>query len=87
MKFAWKVTLLSLCILVLSLGVGSYLLISLSFQTTLEREIAVAQEELQLLRLSYEAVCDARGVTLENLSGSASGPWRRGTTSPDGPFR
>ena len=72
MKFAWKVTLLSLCILVLSLGVGSYLLISLSFQTTLEREIAVAQEELQLLRLSYEAVCDARGVTLENLSGSRS---------------
>ena len=71
MKFAWKVTLLSLCILVLSLGVGSYLLITLSFQTTLEREINVAQEEMQLLRLSYEAVCDARGITLENLSASS----------------
>lgn len=68
MKFAWKVTLLSLCILVLSLGVGSYLLISLSFQTTLKREIRVAQEEMQLLRLSYEAVCEARGITMENLS-------------------
>ena len=67
MKFAWKVTLATLCILLLSTGVGSYLLISISFQSALEREIAMAQEELQMLRLSYEAVCDARGVTLENI--------------------
>ena len=67
MKFAWKVTLVTLCILLLSTGVGSYLLISLSFQSALEREIAIAQEEMQMLRLSYEAVCDARGVTLENI--------------------
>ncbi|MDE6881325.1 MAG: HAMP domain-containing protein, partial [Oscillospiraceae bacterium] len=67
MKFAWKVTLASLCILVLAVGVGSYLLISLSFQSSLKREIDVAQEEMQMLRLSYEAVCSARGVTLENL--------------------
>jgi len=68
MKFAWKVTLSSLCILVLAVSIGSYLLISLSFHSALEREIAVAQEEMQMLRISYEAVCDARGVTRDNLS-------------------
>ena len=67
MKFAWKVTFATLCILLLSTGLGSYLLISLSFHSALEREIIVAQEEMQMLRLSYEAVCDARGVTLENI--------------------
>ncbi|MBD5162186.1 MAG: HAMP domain-containing histidine kinase [Oscillibacter sp.] len=67
MKFAWKVTLATLCILLLSTGVGSYLLISLSFQSALEREIVVAQDEMQMLRLSYEAVCNARGVNLENI--------------------
>lgn len=67
MKFAWKVTLSSLCILVLAVSMGSFLLISLSFQSALEREIVVAQEEMQMLRISYEAVCDARGITLENL--------------------
>jgi len=67
MKFAWKVTLAALCILVLSVGVGSHLLITLSFRSALNREIAVAQEEMQMLRIAYEAVCDARGVTLENL--------------------
>ncbi len=68
MKFAWKVTLSSLCILVLAVSIGSYLLISLSFRSALEREVAVAQEEMQMLRISYEAVCDARGVTRDNLS-------------------
>lgn len=68
MKFAWKVTFATLCILLLSTGLGSYLLISLSFHSALEREIVVAQEEMQMLRLSYEAVCNARGVTLENIS-------------------
>lgn len=67
MKFAWKVSLATLCILLLSTGLGSYLLISLSFQSALEREIDVAQEEMRMLRISYEAVCDARGVTLENI--------------------
>ena len=68
MRFAWKVTLASLCILVLSIGMGSHLLISISFRSTLNREIAVAQEEMQMLRVSYEAVCDARGITLENVA-------------------
>ena len=63
MRFAWKVTLAALCILLLCTGVGSYLLISLSFQSALEREIDMAQEEMQMLRISFEAVCDARGVT------------------------
>lgn len=67
MKFAWKVTLAALCILLLSTGTGSYLLISLSFQSSLEREIVVAQEEMQMLCIAFEAVCDARGVTLENM--------------------
>ena len=66
MKFAWKVTLVTLCILMLSTSIASYLLISLSFQSALEREIDMAQEEMQMLRISFEAVCDARGVTLEN---------------------
>ena len=69
MKFAWKVTLAALCILLLSTGVGSYLLITLSFRSTLEREVDVAQEEMQMLRITYEAVCSARGITLENLDG------------------
>ena len=67
MKFAWKVALAALCILVLSVGAGSYLLISLSFQSALEREIAIAQEEMEMLRISYEAVCDARGISMENI--------------------
>lgn len=67
MKFAWKVTLATLCILVASFGVGSYLLVSLSFRSALDREVDVAQEEMQLLRISYEAVCAAKGVTLENM--------------------
>ena len=67
MRFSWKVTISTLCILLLSTGLGSYLLIFLSFQSALEREIAMAQEEMQLLRVSYEAVCSARGVTLENM--------------------
>src|SRR5699024_197482 len=37
------------------------------FHSALTREVDVAQEELQMLRLSYEAVCLARGVTAENL--------------------
>ena len=69
MKFAWKVTLAALVILLLSTGVGSYLLITLSFRSTLEREVDVAQEEMQMLRITYEAVCSARGITLENLEG------------------
>ena len=67
MKFAWKVTLATLCVLLLSTSVGSYLLISLSFRSALDREIDVAREELQMLRITYEAVCSARGVTMENL--------------------
>ncbi len=67
MKFAWKVTLVSLCTLVLSMGVGSYLLISLSFRSALTRETDVAQEEMQMLRVTFEAVCNNKGVTLENL--------------------
>lgn len=67
MKIAWKVALATLCILVVFFGAGSCLLISLSFRSALVREVDVAQEELQMLRLSYEAVCVARGVTLENM--------------------
>ena len=73
MKFAWKVTLVTLCILMLSTSIGSYLLISLSFQSALEREIDVAREEMQMLRITYEAVCSARGITLENLDSKSSG--------------
>ncbi len=67
MKFAWKVTLAALCILLLALGTGSYLLISLSFQSNLEREIGMVREEMLMLSVSYEAVCSARGITLENI--------------------
>ena len=67
MKFAWKVTLVTLCILMLALGTGSYLLISLSFSSNLEREIGMGREEMQMLCVSYEAVCSARGITLENI--------------------
>ena len=69
MKFSWKVTLATLCILVASFSVGSYLLVSLSFRSALDREVTVAQEEMQLLRISYEAMCAAKGVS--------GGHWRR----------
>ena len=52
MKIAWKVALATLCILVVFFGAGSCLLISLSFRSALTREVDVAQEELQMLRLS-----------------------------------
>lgn len=67
MKFAWKVTLATLCILAISLGASSYLLVSLSFRSALGRETDVACEEMQMLRISYEALCAAKGVTLENI--------------------
>ena len=67
MKIAWKVALATLSILVVFFGAGSSLLVSLAFRSSLTREVEVAQEELQMLRLSYEAVCLARGVTLENM--------------------
>ena len=67
MKIAWKVALATLCILVVFFGAGSCLLISLSFRSALAREVDVAQEELQMLRLSYVAVCVARGITMENM--------------------
>ena len=67
MKIAWKVALATLSILVVFFGAGSSLLVSLAFRSSLTREVDVAQEELQMLRLSYEAVCLARGVTLENM--------------------
>lgn len=68
MKFAWKVTLATLGILVLFFSVASYLLVSLSFETSLDREISVAQEEMQMLRISYAATCEAQGVTTENIA-------------------
>ena len=82
MKFAWKVTLAAVSILVISMGVGSYLLISLSFRSALEREIDIAMEEMQMLRISYEAVCDARGVTLENIAARSRGLQRTLTEDP-----
>ena len=68
--------------MVLSMGVGSYLLISLSFRTALDREVGVAREEMQMLRITYEAVCSARGVTLENLGDAAQSLHTSTTTSP-----
>lgn len=82
MKFAWKVTLAAVSILVLSMGVGCYLIISLSFRSALDREIGLAMEEMQMLRISYEAVCDARGVTLENIGERSRGLRRTLTEDP-----
>lgn len=73
MRFAWKVTLATLCIIVLSFGMGSYLLVSLSFRTVLEREVDVAQEELQMLRITYVAVCEGKGITLESMAAGGRG--------------
>ena len=67
MRIAGKVALATLSVLVVFFGAGGSLLVGLAFRSSLSREIDVAQEELQMLRLSYEAVCLARGVTTENL--------------------
>lgn len=40
MRFAWKVTMVTLTVIVLSFSVGSYLLVSLSFHSALDRETA-----------------------------------------------
>ena len=47
MKFAWKVTLATLCILVISFSVGSYLLVSISFRSALERELGCQLVEIK----------------------------------------
>ena len=82
MKFAFKVTLSALTVMILAVSIGSYALITLSFRTSLERETKVAQEELKMLRGSYEALCGARGVTIENLDASSRGVNRAAQESP-----
>ena len=67
MRFSWKVTLATLCILVASFSAGSYLLVSPVLPLRPGAGDCVAQEEMQMLGISYEAVCAAKGVTLENI--------------------
>lgn len=43
MKFRWKVTLCSVCLLSVLFGAGSGILLSLSFSNALSREVASAQ--------------------------------------------
>ncbi len=86
MRFAWKVTMVTLTVIVLSFSVGSYLLVSLSFHSALDRETAVAQEELEMLCIAYAATCEAQGVTLENISPTHSAGARLQRILEDNPY-
>lgn len=73
MKFSLKVFLLTTVVVVLSLSMGGYLLISSLFQSALQREISVAIEENRMLRFSYEAVLSSapsggKGEFLQTIS-------------------
>ena len=65
MRFSWKVTISTLCILLLSTGLGSYLLISLSFQSALEREIAMAQEAALKAGVPMICINDSGGARIQ----------------------
>ena len=54
MRIAGKVAMATLSVLVVFFGAGGSLLVGLAFRSSLSREIDVAQEELQMLRLSVK---------------------------------
>lgn len=65
MKFRWKVTLCSVCLLSVLFGAGSGILLSLSFSNALSREVASAQA-------SYSAYFSASAVAFSRNSSTLS---------------
>lgn len=55
MKFAWKVFLSTIIMIAAAFAVGGYILITSSFETSLERETDRALEENLLMKLAYES--------------------------------
>ena len=55
MKFAWKVFLSTIIMIAAAFAVGGYILITSSFETSLERETDRALEENLLMNLAYES--------------------------------
>lgn len=54
MKFTWKIFFSTMLLICLTFSIGGYLMISSSFQSSLEKEISLAREENKLLRFSFE---------------------------------
>ena len=50
MKFSWKIFISTFLVVLLSFGVGGYFLVSTSFYSGLQRELANAQEENRMLQ-------------------------------------
>ena len=83
MKFRLKITLCMLGLLSVLFGVGGSLLISISFQNTLEREQQAAYNAYQMVVGTLRIVNSAAGQsdyadissTLEQLSGRNGGAW------------
>ena len=60
MKFSWKTFCGVTAILCVSFSLGGALLISVWFQSALDREIQFAQEENRLLRFSLQTAVSAQ---------------------------
>lgn len=56
MRFSWKMILLVALILAISLSIGSYTMVWMSFQTQIESEIDGAQEDMQMFSLMLQAI-------------------------------
>lgn len=57
MKFSWKMILLVTLLLALSLSVGGYTVVQVTFDTQIENEIEAAQEDMRLFSMMLRAVC------------------------------
>lgn len=68
MKLSWKIFFSTLVLISVTFSTGCYLLISISFENTLQREIASAKEENTLLRFSFENALETLGMDTYSYS-------------------
>jgi len=59
MKFSWKMILLTTILLTLSLSIGGYSVVSLSFEDRLSSQMDIAQEEMRLFSTMLRAITSA----------------------------
>ncbi len=63
MRLSWKLFLSTLLVAALALGAAGFFLIQSVFSSALEQEVRLAQEENQLLALSFQAAAGERSPT------------------------
>lgn len=86
MKFAWKIFFSTCILLVLSLGIGSFLLVNSSFQAMLNARKAAALEKSISLSLSYQALLAADQLLSTNLALSTNSTDAQTKVSSVNPF-